>query len=231
MASRGERLKRDTPEERAKNTVFHFLDFDPDFESTMDAGDVASYFEGLLMEGVVEQIQQIRNTMEQSLKLGRDPLEFVGLNFLFLGSSGTGKITVAHRMGKMFHEMGLIPSDSFVSCNVSDLVAGYVGQTARKVQKKFEEAVGGVLFVDEAYGLDTSHQGSYNQEAVNQMVALLTHPDYQSNMLVILAGYEGEMKAFLRSNLGLQSRFSDQLHFRDLTKFECVCLVRVCMLL
>lgn len=95
-----------------------------------------------------------RATIRASQDLGKDPLESFELNFLFTGSPGTGKTTVAHRVGAMFKAMGLLGTDHVVECSASDLVAGYVGQTGAKTRAKFDAALGGVLFVDEAYRLN-----------------------------------------------------------------------------
>jgi hypothetical protein len=126
--------------------------------------------------------------------------------------AGTGKTTVARRMGKQLETLGLLKSgDTVVECSVSDLQTGFAGQAAIKTIEKFKSARGGVLFIDEAYQLG---DGSTNMsQIVGEIVKLVTDPNYEGKMMVILAGYEDKMKDMLNVNEGLRSRFSRKIKF------------------
>lgn len=130
--------------------------------------------------------------------------------------AGTGKTTVARKMGSLFHTLGILPSDSFKEISASDLTTGYVGQTGDAVREHFRMAKGGVLFIDEAYQLNPQRGGPYMTEAIDEIVKLLTSPEYHKQLVVILAGYEHDMNAMLKANAGLRSRFTDTIKFADL---------------
>lgn len=133
------------------------------------------------------------------------------LNMIFSGNPGTGKTTVARIVADMFKEMGVLKSGHLVETDKSGLVSEYVGQTSKKTEEIFKSALGGVLFIDEAYALTSG--GSHGQEAIDTLVKLLE--DYRGEILVILAGYEKEMNDFLKTNSGLSSRFPQKIHFPD----------------
>lgn len=139
------------------------------------------------------------------------------LNMIFSGNPGTGKTTVARLMANMFKEMGLLKSGHLVETDRAGLVAEYVGQTAKKTEEVFRSALGGVLFIDEAYAL-AGDGGSFGQEAIDTLVKLIE--DHRGELVVILAGYHQEMKEFLKTNSGLQSRFPLQIEFPDYTAEE-----------
>ncbi|MCB0551907.1 MAG: AAA family ATPase [Phaeodactylibacter sp.] len=134
-------------------------------------------------------------------------------NFVFAGNPGTGKTTVAKLMGRICKALGMIPTDKVKNVSRSDLVAGYVGQTAEKTRKVVEDARDGVLFIDEAYSLVQGGMNDFGPEAVKELVNQMTV--YQQRLVVIVAGYPGEMEYFLTSDPGLQSRFNMTLHFED----------------
>ncbi|MFS0574038.1 AAA family ATPase [Sporosarcina sp. 179-K 3D1 HS] len=134
------------------------------------------------------------------------------LNMIFSGNPGTGKTTIARVVAQMFKEMGMLKSGHLVEVDRGGLVASYVGQTAKKTEEVFRSALGGVLFIDEAYSL-ASEGDSFGKEAINTLVKLIE--DYRGELVVILAGYEKEMKDFMKSNSGLASRFPLQIEFPD----------------
>ena len=121
---------------------------------------------------------------------------------IFAGNPGTGKTTMARVVAKMFHELGILKSGHLVETDKSGLVAQYVGHTAEKTEEVFKSALGGVLFIDEAYAI-TNDDSSFGQECVDTLVKLIE--DYRGETLVILAGYSKEMKEFMKSNSGLES--------------------------
>ena len=148
-------------------------------------------------------------------------------NYAFVGPPGTGKTTVARAFGEVFAGLGLLPTPTVVEVKASDLIASYVGQTAPLVDKKMSEARGGVLFIDEAYGLAPRKGGSsFNTEAVDALVGNLTKPEYLGKIVVVFAGYAPDIDHLLNSNSGLRSRVTETLEFPAWTALQCATLVR-----
>lgn len=139
------------------------------------------------------------------------------LNMIFSGNPGTGKTTIARVVADMFKQMGILKSGHLVETDKGGLVAEYVGHTAKKTEEVFKSALGGVLFVDEAYAI-ASDGSSFGQEAIDTLVKLIE--DYRGEIVVILAGYEKEMKDFLKANSGLESRFPLRINFPDYSADE-----------
>lgn len=141
-----------------------------------------------------------------------------GLNLIFTGDPGTGKTTVARLVGDIYRALGLLSSGHLVEASQSDLIAKYVGQTTNKTQKVIDSALGGVLFIDEAYALSQKDAGGYGAEAINTLVKAMD--DNRENLAVIVAGYTEEMIPFINSNPGLKSRFTNQFYFENYTTAE-----------
>lgn len=131
-------------------------------------------------------------------------------------------------MGKLFYNMGLISNGEVITCSVSDIVGRYVGHTGPLVVSQFELGLGKVLFIDEAYRLaeDDHHNNSFGKEAIGEIVGCMTNPRYAGNMVVILAGYSGDMERLLQSNQGLRSRFATHIVFPNLTPDQCFSLMQ-----
>lgn len=146
------------------------------------------------------------------------------LHMLFTGNPGTGKTTMARIIGELFYELGILPQKNFVEVDRSGLVAGYVGQTALKTQEKIEEAMGGILFVDEAYTLvdDANNPNSFGTEAVNTILKAME--DHRDQLIVIFAGYTDEMERFVNLNPGLKSRLPNVIQFPDYDVHELVAM-------
>ena len=165
--------------------------------------------------------------MVQVYKLRREndlPTTDMSLHMVFSGNPGTGKTTVARIMARIYHSLGILSKGQLVEVDRSGLVAGYVGQTAIKTQKVIEKAMGGVLFIDEAYALNGKSENDFGQEAIDTVLKAME--DHRSDLVVIVAGYTELMDKFIHSNPGLESRFNRFLEFADYTTDELVAIFR-----
>ncbi len=180
------------------------------------------------LENIKEEVRALTalaNVRKKKIDLGI-PVTPNSLHMVFVGNPGTGKTTVARLIGYIYKSIGLLSNGHIVETSRKDLIDQYVGHTARLVEKKFKEAEGGILFIDEAYSI-TNHSGTndFGPEAIQTLLKLME--DDRQNTVVIVAGYPNEMKKFINSNPGLQSRFSTYINFEDYTTEELVSIFKL----
>ena len=166
------------------------------------------------LENVKSEIRSIVNfaKIQAVRKKGGLKVFPISYHLVFIGNPGTGKTTVARIVAKIYKQLGLLSKGHLVEVDRSGLVAGYVGQTAIKTQGVISKAMGGVLFIDEAYML-SSERDVFGQEAIDTLLKAME--DHRDDLIVIVAGYESLMLKFIESNPGLKSRFNRYIHFDD----------------
>ena len=173
--------------------------------------------------GIHKVKEQVARFVDQALvnKLREDQgLENASftLHSLFMGNPGTGKTTVARLLGQALYQKDIIRTKKFKEVSRSDLVAGYSGQTAIKTHEVLQSALGGVLFIDEAYSLYKNENDTFGLEAIDEILKFME--DYRDKIVIILAGYTKEMSEFLAANSGLSSRIPNRFDFEDYSAAE-----------
>lgn len=172
------------------------------------------------LKEVKQEVSALSDFVKIQQEREKKGLKTVGLSYhcVFTGNPGTGKTTVARILAAIYKDLGILKKGHLVETDRSGLVAEYVGQTAVKTNKIIDSALDGVLFIDEAYSLVQGSGNDYGQEAISTLLKRME--DERNRLIVVLAGYSDEMKRFIDSNPGLQSRFTRYIHFADYTADE-----------
>lgn len=167
------------------------------------------------IENIKEEIESFIAVAEMNKRRVEQGLSSstLSLHSLFLGNPGTGKTSVARLMGEVLFEKGVVSKDIFIEVSRSDLVGSHIGHTAIKTRKVLESALGGILFIDEAYTLSNGSEKDFGIEAVQEILTFMEN--YRSDIVIIFAGYTKNMENFLEMNEGLRSRIPNQFHFPD----------------
>jgi len=172
------------------------------------------------LETVKDDIDELVKLVRFYNETGKDVRQSFSLHTVFTGNPGTGKTTVARILAQIYKALGILERGHLIECDRQSLVGGYVGQTAIKTAEIIERAMGGVLFIDEAYSLTDGGQSDFGKEAIE--IILKRMEDRRGDFIVIAAGYTDNMKRFIESNPGLKSRFDRTFHFEDFKTSELV---------
>jgi SpoVK/Ycf46/Vps4 family AAA+-type ATPase len=170
------------------------------------------------LETVKEDIDELIKLVRFYNETGKDVRQSFSLHTVFTGNPGTGKTTVARILAQIYKALGILERGHLIECDRQSLVGGYVGQTAIKTAEIIDRAMGGVLFIDEAYSLTEGGQSDFGKEAIE--IILKRMEDRRGDFIVIAAGYTDNMKRFIESNPGLKSRFDRTFHFEDFKSSE-----------
>ena len=178
--------------------------------------ELMEHLESLVgLDEVKKDVKNLINLIKvRKLRQENDlPVPPMSLHMVFMGNPGTGKTTVARILGGLYAAIGVLSKGQLVEVDRSGLVAGYVGQTALKTKEVINSALGGVLFIDEAYALSAGGENDFGREAIETILKAME--DHRDELVVIVAGYDEPMEKFLSSNPGLESRFNKYFHFPD----------------
>ena len=208
-----------------KNDLIKYISFNkeiPLLEKQKTIEEVFSSLNELVgLDKVKKVLYELVDVINLKEKAGDDlKIKDINLHMVFLGNPGTGKTTIARLISDILYNLKYIKENKLIEASVKDQVAEYVGQTAPKTMSVIEKALNGVLFIDEAYTLAAGKDNTYNQEAIATLIQAMEN--YRDKLVVIFAGYNNEMQAFLDSNSGITSRIGYTLQFEDYTTDELI---------
>ncbi len=169
------------------------------------------------VKNVIRRLAVQSMFMRQRSDMGVGKVQQLTMNFVLTGNPGTGKTTIARKMGEVLHSMSILPTSHVIEANRSTLVGKYMGETPKIVNNMCDRAMGGILFIDEAYTLSDSHD-TYGKEAIDTLMKRME--DDRGKFVVIVAGYKDNMEEFLNTNPGLASRFTHRMHIEDYNEDE-----------
>ena len=187
-----------------------------DDEKKPDFDELMAQLDSLVgLDDVKKDIKNLMNLVKvrRLRKENGLPIPPMSLHMVFMGNPGTGKTTVARIISGLYAAIGVLEKGQLIEVDRSGLVAGYVGQTALKTQEVIKSALGGVLFIDEAYSLASGGENDFGREAIETILKAME--DHRDELIVVVAGYDGPMEKFINSNPGLQSRFNKYFYFPD----------------
>jgi AAA+ superfamily predicted ATPase len=167
------------------------------------------------LEDIKRDVDEMAKLVKYYTEIGRDVKKSFSLHTVFLGNPGTGKTTVARIIVNIYKALGVLEKGHLIETDRMGLVAEYIGQTAVKTDEIVQSAMGGGLFIDEAYALTNKYENDFGKEAIDTLLKRME--DHRGEFMLIVAGYPKEMQEFLESNPGLMSRFDRTLHFSDYT--------------
>ncbi len=170
------------------------------------------------LETIKQDVRDMIKLVRYYREIGKDVRNAFPVHSIFKGNPGTGKTTVARILGNIYKSLGILERGHLVETDSSDLIAGYIGQSALKTRERITEAMGGLLFIDEAYSLTEGHNPQFGKKAVATIIKQME--DKRGEFGIIVAGYPDPMDQFLESNPGIQSRFEQTFHFRDFSSEE-----------
>lgn len=165
------------------------------------------------LENIKQEVNELIRLAYYYKEINRDLLKAFSMHSVFTGNPGTGKTTVARILGKIYKALGLLERGHFIDADGSSLVAGYIGQTSLKTKDLINRAMGGILFIDEAYSITDGERNDFGKQAVAALIKEME--DQRGNFSLIVAGYTQNMEHFMRSNPGLESRFDNKYVFHD----------------
>ena len=215
-----ERLQKNDLQMTSDEELMTILPEDVPYEKpkTVDFNDCLKELDGLVgLKSVKEEITNLASYLNLQIQRGESNT-FQGKHYIFTGNPGTGKTTVARIMANVFKTLGILSRGQLVEADRSKLVAGFSGQTAIKTNQLVDSAIGGVLFIDEAYTLASSDNDSFGAEAIDTLLKRLE--DDRGKFICIVAGYTRQMHDFIDSNPGMKSRFTQTINFEDYTADE-----------
>lgn len=212
-------------EDRLVDVVFEHEDFDPDHARTMEGIDeLDKMFKDFVgFDETITMFRRYHRRVKGMRARGLDPKGFIPFTFVFKGSPGTGKTSTARKIGQLYYNMGFLATPEVVEVSVKDMVASYVGQSPTKTNELLVSAIGKVLFIDEAYRLDSD---KFFKESLDQLVDCLSKPKFEKKLLIVLAGYDEPMDTLMNRNPGLRSRFPTEITFANLSPSSCFQLVK-----
>ena len=197
-------------------------------EYTADLEEVKAEMDGIIgLDKVKDYVLRLEDAIAVQRRRAAAGMKTAGvsMHMIFTGNPGTGKTTIARLVGKYLKAIGALSGGQLVEVSRADLVGRYVGHTAPLTQKVLQSALGGVLFIDEAYSLYRGEQDTFGLEAIDTLVKGME--DHRDELVVILAGYTKEMEEFLQSNSGLRSRFPNKIEFPDYTGAELLAITKL----